>query len=926
MKVDSKIKLIALSVSLLASTGSEAALGGLRVNSGLGEPFSATVTVTGKEAKELLRGTKLNLSDNRLKANVRKSGNDAIVSLSSSSAINEPVIVFQMGVKGHSRQYTAVLDPSSAKAKAAVAEAKKVEREAAEKKNPVPDSGKKKMDAAPVATSGQHTVQTGETLTIIAEQLKPANMPVDQAVRALINANQKKLGRNPNQLFTGVVLDLPSSFKQSTAVQVEKEPVKVKSPGKLAEEAKEKEQVKPVEEKTEPKKQEPIATEPQEKIVKQEVVEDSKPFEQVSPVQPISEVQQASKEEVSAAPSQPVVSEAESTKAKPQPAEAENAGSEDEGGSLWKLVLAGGIGLTIILLLAKLFLDRKAAAKARQGAQPGEETPFDEQNDGIRLHQPIAKPEHPKAPITKETAMAETAMAADDVEDDDIFFEVVGDDKPASQDDGFDLNLNALAIDQQQAGIVSSAVTDDEETLSRANADWDSIESTDSVFEPDDFVLGKDAVVSSVVEPSPIEEVESKPVSEFGWPGELETDSNKAEEQTITSWANPEAIAKYEERKTATPASEVASVVENEIVEPATVSWAENDIGQVAEIEEPLEFAVVSSEEIQPVVETPQAEQEVFAEDIQVATETTVEDALEFVAPEPVEVIAETPIEEKTAEPAEEVLAFVVDDQPFDTDTPSEPEAVKADVETPVPTLSFALDPMPLEQAEVSQPSVEVEAVESAETVEFEPVAVPETALVEEPQPAAIEPLSFEAEEPFAPEVAVPEISEPEVPEVEPVPVPAVETVQVAEEAVVETVAAEELPDFNVQIPEVEVQEAPALQAEPEVSSAGGEGWSDNEVDFSDTNITFDDGSADSSDDLAIDWSDLDMAEGDSKPAFVSESVGMTAPLEAKYELAEMYIEIGDPEAARETLNELIEESSGEIQAKSRALLNSIGG
>lgn len=924
MKVDSKIKLIALSVSLLASTGSVAALGGLRVNSGLGEPFSATVTVTGKEAKELLRGTKLNLSDNRLKANVRKSGNDAIVSLRSSSAINEPVIVFQMGVKGQLRQYTAVLDPSSAKAKAAVAEAKKAEREAAEKKNPVPDSGKKKMDAAPVATSGQHTVQTGETLTIIAEQLKPADMPVDQAVRALINANQKKLGRNPNQLFAGVVLDLPSSFKQSASVQVEKNPVREAPPVKPAAETKEKEQVKPVEEKTEPKKQEAIPSEPQEKVVKPEAVEEPKPSEQVPPVQSVSEVQQASKEVAPAAPSQPVVSEAESTKAKPQPAEAENAGSEDEGGSLWKLVLAGGIGFTIILLLAKLFLDRKAAAKSGQDDQPGEETPFDEQNDGIRLHQPIAKPEHPKAPITKETAMAETAMAADDVEDDDVFFEVVSEDKPASQDDGFDLNLNALAIDQQQAGIVSSAVTDDEETLSRANADWDSIESTDSVFEPDDFVLGKDAVASSVVEPPPVEEVESEPVSEFDWSGELETDSNKAEEQTITSWANPDAIAKYEERKTAISTPEVVDAAEKEIVEPATVSWAENDIGQVAEIEEPLEFAVVSSEEIQPVAETPQAGQEVFAEDIQVATETTVEDALEFVAPEPVEVIAATPIEEKTAEPAGEALAFVVDDQPFNTDTPSEPEAVKADVETPAPTLSFALEPMPFEQAEVSQPSVEVEAVESAETVEFEPVAVPETALIEEPQPAAIEPLSFEAEEPFAPEVVVPEISEPETPEVEPVSVPAVGTAQVAEEEVVETVAAEKLPDFNVQIPEV--QEASAVQAEPEVSAAGSKGWSDNEVDFSDTNITFDDGSADSSDDLAIDWSDLDMAEGDSKPAFVSESVGMTAPLEAKYELAEMYIEIGDPDAARETLNELIEESSGEIQAKSRALLNSIGG
>ena len=926
--MDSKIKLIALTVSLLASTGSVAALGGLRVNSGLGEPFSATVTVTGKEAKELLRGTKLNLSDNRLKANVRKSGNDAIVSLRSSGAINEPVIVFQMGVKGQTRQYTAVLDPSSAKAKVAVAEAKKAEREAAEKKNPVPDSGKKKMNTAPVETFGQHTVQTGETLTIIAEQLKPADMPVDQAVRALINANQKKLGRNPNQLFAGVVLDLPSSFKQSASVQVEKKPAKETPSVKPA--AKEKEQVKPVEEKTEPKKQEAIPSEPQEKVVKPEAVEELKPSEQVSPVQSVSEVQQASKEVAPAAPSQPVVSEAESAKAKPQPAEAENAGSEDEGGSLWKLVLAGGIGLTIILLLAKLFLDRKAAAKSRQDDQPGEETPFDEQNDGIRLHQPIAKPEHPKAPITKETAMAETAIAADaadDVEDDGVFFEVVGDDKPASQDDGFDLNLNALAIDQQQVGIVSSAVTDDEETLSRANADWDSIESTDSVFEPDDFGPVKNASAASpAVEPSPVpvETVTTESAPVLDWSEVVETEQNEAAEETITSWANPEAIAKYEERKTASPASEVAYVAENEIVDPATVLWAENDIGQVAEIEEPLEFAVVSSEEIQPVAETPQVGQEVFAEDIQVATETTVEDALEFVAPEPVEVIAATPIEEKTAEPAEEALAFVVDDQPFDTDTPSELEAVKADVETPAPTLSFALEPMPVEQVEVSQPSVEVEAVESAETVEFKPVAVPETALVEEPQPAAIEPLSFEAEESFAPEVAVPEISEPEVPEVEPVSVPAVETAQVAEEEVVETVAAEELPDFNVQIPEV--QEVPVVQAEPEVSAAGSKGWSDNEVDFSDTNITFDDGLADSSDDLAIDWSDLDMAEGDSKPAFVSESVGMTAPLEAKYELAEMYIEIGDPEAARETLNELIEESSGEIQAKSRALLNSIGG
>ena len=46
--------------------------------------------------------------------------------------------------------------------------------------------------------------------------------------------------------------------------------------------------------------------------------------------------------------------------------------------------------------------------------------------------------------------------------------------------------------------------------------------------------------------------------------------------------------------------------------------------------------------------------------------------------------------------------------------------------------------------------------------------------------------------------------------------------------------------------------------------------------------------------------------------------------LEAKYELAQMYIEIGDPDAARETLNELVDEANGDILEKSKALLAEI--
>ena len=81
--------------------------------------------------------------------------------------------------------------------------------------------------------------------------------------------------------------------------------------------------------------------------------------------------------------------------------------------------------------------------------------------------------------------------------------------------------------------------------------------------------------------------------------------------------------------------------------------------------------------------------------------------------------------------------------------------------------------------------------------------------------------------------------------------------------------------------------------------------------------------------DDTIEWESLsvDAAENSrSDSGFISESVGMTAPLEAKYELAKMYIEIGDPEAAKETLRELMEESDGGILAKTEALLKVIDG
>ena len=79
----------------------------------------------------------------------------------------------------------------------------------------------------------------------------------------------------------------------------------------------------------------------------------------------------------------------------------------------------------------------------------------------------------------------------------------------------------------------------------------------------------------------------------------------------------------------------------------------------------------------------------------------------------------------------------------------------------------------------------------------------------------------------------------------------------------------------------------------------------------------------------ALEWGAEDVSvaadKSNNERGFVSESVGMTAPLEAKYDLAKMYIEIGDPEAARETLQGLIEEAEGDILHKAQKLMKELG-
>jgi len=94
--------------------------------------------------------------------------------------------------------------------------------------------------------------------------------------------------------------------------------------------------------------------------------------------------------------------------------------------------------------------------------------------------------------------------------------------------------------------------------------------------------------------------------------------------------------------------------------------------------------------------------------------------------------------------------------------------------------------------------------------------------------------------------------------------------------------------------------------------------------------LSFDEPAAPATEQAVDDLSSWDMGELPETPnndaGFVSEAVGLTEPLEAKLELAKMYLEIDDAVAARETLRELVAESNGDIQVQAQQLLDELGG
>lgn len=487
----------------MTSLSASAGLGGLNVQSHLGEPFTGSITVTGEEAQALLNGGKATISNGNLRAAVRKSGDKAVVTIRSSKAIKDPVLVFQVGVGTQSREYTAIIDPAGYDSKDAAsvrthpatesqsseptrnarqpatknnkaagnqtARARKDVQRKAEKKQVQTASAKN--DTA--ARSGrQHLVRTGETLIAIASSIRPQGMTLDQTIQALVNANPDVfIDNNANRMLAGKVLNIPNrSELQRLAASAPAKTNTATEKGNEAVNATEAKTEKPVvqpEAQTEAQVKDAGVNTQQQEEVKQASAEQTEQAasaavnENTASTVPASDVQEAmaSDTQENVVASEPVAT---------TDSVAEQTESESDG-NLWKWLLAGGAALIAAWLLLKAAGKRKDEPEA---------APVSRKDEGKAVQKNVAA----AVAATKVTPSEKTQdglLIEDDFEDDVVITEV----EESSNID--DVKLDLGKIDNSQAGILSGAVTHDAETEQRRHADWDSIESTESVYEPE---------------------------------------------------------------------------------------------------------------------------------------------------------------------------------------------------------------------------------------------------------------------------------------------------------------------------------------------------------------------------------------------------------------------------------------------------------
>ena len=875
MKNNRRIKLIAASVALAASLQAHAGLSGLDVRSNLDEPFSGSITVTGEEAKALLGGGSVTVSEKSLTAKVRKLGDKAVITVSSAHAVRDPVLVFRVGAGAQVREYTAILDPAGYSPKAGPAfsnngaaaapaenQSAKAPRKAG-KKDAADASGKAGAQHGKPARNGKtYAVRKGETLKQVAAALRPKHLTAAQTADALLKANPNVSAHG--KLRAGSVIQIPdfSKIKAETPRKIKPEPtppktakpqaapvpsetpkpaVAAKPAGKPASVPAETEMPAPAKHRPEtapvPSETSEPAGKPASSPAETEMPAPAKHRPETASVpsetpEPAAESapQEAAASATAAEPAgeiaaEPVAEPAGEVAPEPVAEPAGQAAAEEEetesglfdglfGGSYTLLLAGGGAALIALLLLLRLARTKRARRTEESALAEGAESgPDGASDDGIEIT--FSETEIPTASETAPQPDGNAPLALDEEAEQTLSAEQtfdVGADTPSGH-----IDLDFDSLETAQNGIVSGALTRDEETQNRENADWNTVESTDSVYEPE------------TPNPyNPVSIVTDTPEPDF------------TEGRPETAGADSDDIpAGHEE---ATPAQSFSG------------TQAPSGLAGFLKGSSPETILEKTVGEVQ----TPEA----LHDFLKVYETDTVSDN----APE-------TP-DFHTA--ADDLSALM---QPFETpaveENVTETVAETSDFHTAADDLSALLQPF-------EAPAAEEKAAETvAETPDFHTVADDLSALLQPSEAPAVE------------------------------------------ENTAETVA--ETPDFHTAADDL------SALMQPFETPAAEEKAAEITLETPDSNVPEADALPDFLKDgekETVDWS-ISLAEenipSNAGTGFASEAAGSDTPAEAKYDLAEMYLEIGDRDAAAETVKELLEEAEGDVLKRAQTLAQELG-
>ena len=901
-------KMIAASLSLITSFSAVAGIGGVNVQSNLGEPFSGSIVVTGQEAKAVLQNG-ASVSGNGISGTVAPHGDgNAIIRLRSNSVVNDPILTFTVRAGNQTRQYTAMINPSHYRPNPSQARSNRDTRKAVELKpqqqhhavaNDDVEIQQETREATPrtektYATSPRyHRVQAGESLASIAARYRPHGMSVQRAMRALMAANPRAF-RN-GRMYRNVTLYIPTASQfhayaksaqrkhqsprisrgaaivapavtENTTPDVAETPKETPSkvvtpPPVKVEPVKPVEPIKPkakdqaaeepsVAEKAVGEKAKPVA--PAQPEVSKPAVEETKPVQpeasQAEQMQPENTVA-ASESKTAPAETASVAEEKTEPVAEPQPTPPAEEPAADEGLD-WTLIGGSLAGVAVLGGGAAYLLGRRK--KSRADSFDDDNAAGDEEFDGSDIQfDGTASPE-------TDDWMRDTGVAkADDSSDD--FFDlppVDTDVAPAASSQTFD--LDDFEPEQFDDSSDEWALSVEEEPHAHANPLLVAENATS--FDADDWQV--DDIVS--VEPDVAE-----PAHSLGSHNAVAADDFVIDDTPI---GQPE---------TAVSAADDFLSFDDSI-------QADDIIPAPAE-ETTFDLDAFNNA-LPDIVDTP-------------AETAASDDFLDFDASD---IVAPAAATAAVAAAASHVAAPEVSFDDFSLDTPAVEEVAPvldapevpefaADLDAPAiaePAMDFTAPEVALDDFSVDAPAVEAPAVDHAMDFALDDFAV-ETPAEPAAHAALDDGLDFAVAEPVAVDFAA------ETPAFEP--------------------AGQSFADLSLEEPAVAAPAFDDLSFEQPAVSAPS---------FDD--LSFDEPAAPAVEHAVDDLASWDIEElpetAHNDAGFVSEAVGLTEPLEAKLELAKMYLEIDDAVAARETLRELVTESHGEIQTQAQQLLDELGG